>query len=84
MYILVKCDQSVNAGDVISYDSELQKWTPSIDSSKMIAIARTSATEYELSDMTTVYVVEAVISWVCYTRCSASIPDEGGRSSNEL
>ena len=79
MYILVKCDQSINAGDAISYNSELQKWTISTDGLKMIAIARTSAQEYELSDTSIVHVVEAVMSGVCYARCSASVPNEGGR-----
>lgn len=79
MYILVKCDQSINAGDVISYNETLQKWTLSNDGAKMICVARTSATEYHLLDETIIHVVEAVTSGVCYARASASILDQGGR-----
>jgi|13_taG_2_1085334.scaffolds.fasta_scaffold02513_8 hypothetical protein len=79
MYILVKCDQSINAGDVISYDETLQKWTLANDKTKMICVARTSAREYILLDETTIHVVEAVTSGVCYARATASILDQGGR-----
>jgi len=79
MFILVKCDQSINAGDVLSYDTSSEKWTLSSDGTDMICVARTSATEYQLSDETMIHVTEAVMSGVCYAKASTTIPDQGGR-----
>lgn len=79
MFILVKCDQSINKGDVLSYDTSLEKWTLSSDGSNIICVARTSAYEYQLSDETMIHVTEGVMSGVCYAKASAVIPNQGGR-----
>jgi hypothetical protein len=80
MFVKVRVDASLSTGDVVSFDSASQSWTPAVDLSALVGILRTAPAQVEGEDFST---AEVVFSGLAYARASRDIPAEGGMMSIE-
>jgi|VirMetMinimDraft_7_1064189.scaffolds.fasta_scaffold08004_4 hypothetical protein len=82
MFLIVKCDSTIQKGDVLEFDDASQKWTLSTAGSNMIAVARNDASIREVDSVET-YVTDAVFAGSAYAKASRDIGSEGGRLAVE-
>ena len=80
MFVKVKINPSLSAGDVVSFDTATQLWTSASNLSVLVGILRTAPIQAEGDDFST---AEVVFSGIIYARASRDIPAEGGMMTVE-
>jgi hypothetical protein len=76
----VKCDSTVKAGDILTFDSATQLWAKASSLVTPLGVAREDAVQREGQD----YYFTPMVQWgSCTAKASRDIPDEGGELNVE-
>ena len=76
----VKCDATVKAGDILTFDSNAQVWSKASSLSTPLGVAREDAEQREGQDY---YFTPLAMQGACVAKASRDIPDEGGELNVE-
>ena len=78
LYITVAVSASVEAGDVLNWNSSNSKWELGSDTTQTFGVARENA--YSLDEGIN-YMAKVTFAGQCYAKAGSTIPDEGGKLS---
>lgn len=82
MYVTVQCSESLQVGDVVSYNSNSNQWELASNISEDISVVKTSP-ENNGTEENPEYICKIIVSGVASCFASRVIPIEGGQLNIE-
>lgn len=82
MYVTVKCNQSLQIGELVSYSSLTNQWEVASSLSEEISVVK-STPENNGTDESPEYVCKIIVSGPAYCFASRDIPIQGGQLNIE-